>query len=169
MKKDRRRFFEKLRTMNGTELRVAYLKLFEERPHSHRHEWLRNRIAWGFQAKLETGMSQRFIQYGLQNADLSELRTHPPRSTAGGPEAGDEISTGESQSVAEKVPGRDPRIPPPGTVLSRDYKGTRIAVKVLAHGFEWNGTVYSSFTKAVKTATGASYSPYVFFKLGAKS
>ncbi len=62
----------------------------------------------------------------------------------------------------------DIRLHAPGTVLERDFQGRKISVKILPHGFEWNGTVYPSFSKAVKTATGKSYSPYAFFKLGPK-
>ncbi|CAM2070133.1 DUF2924 domain-containing protein [Sulfidibacter corallicola] len=72
---------EKLEEMTGPELKAAYMAVFKERPHSHRHQWLKNRIAWGIQAKTEKGISKRFIKHGLENADLSELRATAPRTT----------------------------------------------------------------------------------------
>lgn len=148
--------------MNGTELKTAYMKVFGERPHSQRHQWLRNRIAWGLQAKAWGGMSQRFTSHGLANADLSELRVVAPRNQKVA------RSTHPVVPVAQIRFKRDPRIPMPGTTLEREYKGRKIQITVLETGFEWNGTVYNSFSKAVKTATGASYSPFEFFKLGPK-
>ncbi len=155
---------EALKTMNGTQLKAAYIEVFDERPHSHRHDWLRGRIAWGIQAKAERGMSHRFIEHGLEHADLSELRVSAPRSTTQPPRTESQPKAVPSIECSE----RDPRIPPPGSVLERDFQGRRISITVLAHGFEWNGQVFASFTKALKTAIGKSYSPFAFFKLGKK-
>lgn len=154
-----------LDSMTTAELKAAYIEVFNERPHSHRRLWLRSRVAWGIQAKAERGMSQRFIEHGLKHADLSDIRMHAPRSY--------KPKRATPEPIAQVAPHveteqRDPRIPAPGTVLERDFQGRKISVKILPHGFEWNGTVYPSFSKAVKTATGKSYSPYAFFKLGPK-
>ncbi len=161
MNQDAATFLDKLKHMDGTELKVTYMKVFDERPHSHRREWMRNRIAWGYQAKLENGMSQKFIDHGLMNADLSELRVAAPKEPI-------RTRRTEPETPSPVLAKRDPRIPPPGTVLERNFKGQHIAVKILEHGFEWNGHVFPSFSAAVKTATGKSYSPFSFFKLGSK-
>ena len=163
MHSDIKRQIEALEEMNGPQLRAAYIAVFNERPHSNRHQWLKSRIAWGIQAKAEDGMSQRFINYGLENADLSELRVTAPRTTLA------KKSTAPKHKPASEVPDRDPRIPKPGTVLERKYKGRNISITILPSGFQWEEEVHASLSAALKAATGASYSPYVFFKLGSKS
>ena len=49
---------------------------------------------------------------------------------------------------------RDPRIPGPGSTLTRVYKGKEHRLKVLADGFEYEGETYRSLTAAAKRATG---------------
>ncbi|CAM2007226.1 DUF2924 domain-containing protein [Acanthopleuribacter pedis] len=154
-----------LDSMTTNELKAAYIEVFDERPHSHRRLWLKSRVAWGIQAKGERGMSQRFIEHGLKHADLSEIRMHAPRSIKS-KQTEPEPATKSAPQVEREQ--RDPRIPAPGTVLERDFQGRKISIKIQPHGFEWDGIVYPSFSKAVKTATGKSYSPYAFFKLGPK-
>ena len=49
--------------------------------------------------------------------------------------------------VTAKVPKPlDNRLPAPGTWIEREYRGQRIAVKVRADGFEFEGRVYKSLT-----------------------
>ena len=48
----------------------------------------------------------------------------------------------------------DRRLPPPGTVLTRTYKGARLQVRVLADGFEYDGQVYPSLSAVAKAITG---------------
>ena len=40
----------------------------------------------------------------------------------------------------------DPRLPPPGTYLEREYKGRQIIVKILVNGFEFDGAIWHSTT-----------------------
>ena len=70
---------------------------------------------------------------------------------------------------AEKAPRtreRDPRLPAVGTTIVRPYKGKDIRVKVLADGFEFEGTHYRSLTKVALVATGYNaISGPAFFRL----
>jgi len=59
----------------------------------------------------------------------------------------------------------DERLPPPGTVLTRKYKGGTVQVKVLAQGFEYAGAVYGSLSAVAKTVTGSHCNGFLFFKL----
>ena len=65
----------------------------------------------------------------------------------------------------EARPVRDLRLPMPGTVITRLYKGYEIAVKVLADGFEYRGQVYRSLTAIADEVTGSHWSGYRFFGL----
>jgi hypothetical protein len=61
---------------------------------------------------------------------------------------------------------RDPRLPAVGTTIVRPYKGKDVRVKVLADGFEYEGTHYRSLTKVALVATGyAAISGPAFFRL----
>jgi len=60
----------------------------------------------------------------------------------------------------------DDRLPPPGTVLTRKYKGETLQVLVLADGFEYAGEVYASLSAVAKAITGSHCNGYLFFRLG---
>lgn len=49
---------------------------------------------------------------------------------------------------------RDPRIPVPGTIITRRYKGRDLRLTVLDEGFRFEGAVYRSLTAAALKATG---------------
>jgi hypothetical protein len=59
-------------------------------------------------------------------------------------------------------------LPPPGTIITRRYKGEVLQVKVLPHGFEYQGEVYSSLSAVAKAITGSHCNGYLFFRLGGK-
>jgi hypothetical protein len=52
-----------------------------------------------------------------------------------------------------------------GTVLTRDYKGQKIQVRVLEGGFEFEGEVYRSLTAVAKKITGTHTNGFLFFRL----
>jgi hypothetical protein len=60
------------------------------------------------------------------------------------------------------------RLPLPGTILTRWYKGKTLSVQVLRHGFEYQGQVYKSLSAAAKAITGSHTSGYLFFRLAGK-
>ena len=60
---------------------------------------------------------------------------------------------------------RDTRLPIPGTVITREYKGKLIEVKVLEEGFEYDGKIYRSLTNIVKKITGSVWNGFNFFYL----
>ena len=60
---------------------------------------------------------------------------------------------------------RDRRLPIPGTVITKEYKGTQVEVKVLDKGFEYKNKVYRSLTAIAKEVTGAHWNGYLFFGL----
>jgi hypothetical protein len=60
---------------------------------------------------------------------------------------------------------RDKRLPIPGTVFTKKYKGQVIQVKVLEKGFEYNNTFYKSLSSLAYEVTGAHWNGYDFFGL----
>jgi len=60
---------------------------------------------------------------------------------------------------------RDKRLPIPGTIITKEYKGNALQIKVLESGFEYNNKVYKSLTAIAKAVTGAHWNGYLFFNL----
>jgi Protein of unknown function (DUF2924) len=59
----------------------------------------------------------------------------------------------------------DRRLPLPGSVLARIYKGETLVVKVLSAGFEYEGEFYKSLSAVAKKITGSHCNGYLFFSL----
>lgn len=57
------------------------------------------------------------------------------------------------------------RVPPPGTMVTRVFRGQEVAVKVLEDGFEYSGQVYRSLSAIAREVTGTSWNGYTFFGL----
>ena len=69
-------------------------------------------------------------------------------------------------NVIEKQPkSRDKRLPIPGTVIIKEYKGIKLEVKVLESGFEYANKAYKSLSAIAKEVTGAHWNGYLFFNL----
>ena len=56
----------------------------------------------------------------------------------------------------------------PGAVITREYKGDTIEVRVLPHGFEYLGEVYRTLSAVARAVTGTHWNGYHFFGLGRK-
>ncbi|MBF0522230.1 MAG: DUF2924 domain-containing protein [Candidatus Omnitrophica bacterium] len=58
---------------------------------------------------------------------------------------------------------RDKRLPIPGTVITKKYKGQLIRVKVLEKGFEHDNVYYKSLSALATKITGDHWNGYNFF------
>src|SRR5262245_6217857 len=136
-----------LSRMTVTELRERYAEVFGESTTAGNRAWLVRRIAWRIQALAEGDLSERARARAAELARDADLRVTAPRENA-------------VPAVGPKRTGTlphttDDRLPPPGTVLTRKYKGTVVQVKVLADGFEYEGAVYRSLSAVAKAVTGS--------------
>ena len=62
-------------------------------------------------------------------------------------------------------PVRAVKSPKPGTILTREYRGTKIVVTVRGdREFEWRGQIYRSLSAVAKAVTGSHCSRVAFFK-----
>ena len=57
------------------------------------------------------------------------------------------------------------RVPPPGTVILRKYKGEVLQVRVRPDGFEYDGTVFTSLSAVAKAITGSHCNGFAFFRI----
>jgi len=142
-----------LRRLNTSELRTQYEELFGESTTSHHRLWLVRRIAWRLQALAEGDLSQRARERAQELANDADLRISPPKHQAA-------VISGIDAPVR-----RDPRLPMPGTILTRPYKGTMLQVKVLADAFQYEGKTYKSLSAVVKAITGSHANGFLFFGL----
>lgn len=67
--------------------------------------------------------------------------------------------------MSAAIKERDSRLPDPGTVLEREYKGKMVRVLVKSDGFEWEGKIFRSISRAVWEACGFR-GGYGFYGLG---
>jgi len=112
---------------------------------------------------LSTGSSGRVARRAaaLWKSPTTDLRIRAPK-TKFGPDA----TLDPKLSVCRKVTSAlDPRLPPPGTYLEREYKGRRIIVKVLVNGFEFDGEMYRSLSAIAYEVTGTKWNGFLFFSL----
>ena len=145
-----------LSRMTVGELRDKYLDVFGEETRSYHKEFLRKRIAWRIQALAEGDLSERARRRAEELANDADLRTTAPKVKA------DQVAITTTASVAFN---HDSRLPMPGAILRRPYKGREIVVRVLPHGFEYEGEVYRTLSAVARAVTGTHWNGYHFFNL----
>ena len=145
-----------LPTMTLAQLQREYRAVFGEDATSKHKEFLWRKIAWGLQANAEGGLAESYTTTG---ADVGESPA-PARASATGNHA-------EPHAIAG-ADGHGARHTAPGTVLKRTHRGTDHVVRVLAEGFEYQGTLYRSLTAVAATITGSHCSGRAFFGLTGK-
>ena len=142
---------ERLKETSLKELRDAYREHFPgKKVVSSNRTYLWRRIAH---------KTQELEQGGLSPSALKKLRVlmadyDPVNNPALKP-----------QVTHSGDPRRDRRLPLPGTLITKQYKGTAIQVKALEKGFEYGGKIYKSLTEIAKEITGAHWNGYLFFDL----
>jgi|GEM_PF-2308591 len=75
------------------------------------------------------------------------------------------IITEEVQLENFPIQPHDNRLPSPCSVITKTYRGKTIEVKVLENGFEYEGKVFKSISRAAMTIVKRPISGYVFFGL----
>ncbi len=156
-----RKEIDELSRMTVGKLREKYIQVFGEESRSNHKQFLFRRIAWRIQAVAEGGLSERARRRALEIANDADLRIRAPKT-----KFGSDISLDRKVSVSRKVASAlDPRLPPPGTYLEREYKGRRVIVKVLVDGFEFDGEIYRSLSAIAQEATGTKWNGFNFFNL----
>jgi hypothetical protein len=150
--------------MTVDELRTRYGEVFGEEPRSRHRQWLVKRIAWRIQALAEGGLSERARRRAAELANDADLRLTAPIATA--VELPAPSQAGQPRTAVVKAHfSTDRRLPPPGTVLARPYKGQTLRVIVRADGFEYEGEAYNSLSAVAKAITGSHCNGYLFFGL----
>jgi len=153
-----------LSEMTVPHLRLRYAELFGEETRTHHKRHLVKSILWRMQVVREGDLSDRARQRARELASDADLRLGPPpkrtytEAASGNP--------GDETVVHERLEALgDERLPAPGTLLRREYKGRSVLVRVLPKGFEYDGEVYRSLSAIATRITGSHWNGYRFFGL----
>ncbi len=135
-----------LHEMRLAGLKAKWVEIFGAEPRSSSPEYLRRRLAWRVQELAHGGLSE------AAKARLAELIARlPPLRPA--------------NARPTKRAGRDPRLPPPGSVLRREHGGKVHEVAVLEDCFEYDGRRFDNLSRVAEAITGTHWNPYRFFRL----
>jgi hypothetical protein len=143
------------------ELRTRFAAVFGEPTQAHNKVWLVKRLAWRLQALAEGDLSQRARQRAAELVHDADLRLSPPRADSASADAP------APQEPTLRLPADD-RLPRPGSILTRRYKGRTLQVEVLEHGFAYAGQVFRSLSAVAKAVTGSHCNGFLFFRLPTK-
>ena len=138
-----------LRKLTVAGLREKYQELFGEDTASRNKTYLFKRIAYRIQEKKYGGLSDRAMKRAKELAKDAPIRRGRLK-------------------IDTAAPKRDPRLPAPGTLLTRSFGKRDHVVKVLKDGFEYKGKPYRSLSAIAKEITRTSWNGFGFFGLLAK-
>lgn len=141
------------------ELKAKYAAVCGETTNTRNRTWLVRRIAWRLQANALGGLSERAKQRARELANDADLRATAPKNQP-------KPSSTRQRTVTAPISfASDDRLPVPGSLITREYKGKTLRVKVLAQGSEFEGIVYKSLSAVAKLITGTHCNGFHFFRL----
>lgn len=130
----------RLRQMTVAELRVRWRELYGDESRSRNREFLWRRLAWRTQELALGGLSDRARSRIDQLAPNTFTRARTPT-----------IAPARIERSR-----RDPRLPAPGTIITKLYKGREIRATVRDDGVEHDGQMFGSLTAVAKHVTGST-------------
>jgi len=160
MTDDLQKTVDELQSMTAGELRQRYAEVFGEVTRSGNRPWLTRRIAWRLQAQAEGGLSERARKRAAELARDADIRLRPPQWV------NMDSPLGDLRTISGRLCAKcDDRLPAPGTVITRRYKGRDYTVTVLPGGFEYAGRSFRSLSAVAHAITGSHWNGYHFFGL----
>lgn len=144
-----------LQRLTVPQLRLRFAEVYQETTNAGNRAWLVKRILWRLQALAEGDLSERARQRAAELANDADLRLNAPATL---------VLPIPATLPPTPRPQDDDRLPPPGTILTRPYKGRTLQVQILTEGFAFDGRVYPSLSAVAKAATGSHCNGYLFFR-----
>jgi len=141
-----------LKNVPTEELQKRYKELYGEDATGTHKTYLWRKIAYRLQEKEHGGLSAK--AKSKLKAFIEEF--DPINNKALRP---------DKPIVNQQASIKDKRLPIPGTVITKEYKGTSYQVKVMEKGFEYNAKIYKTLSAIAKEITGAHWNGYLFFNL----
>jgi hypothetical protein len=147
--------------MQPSQLQQLHRRIFGTDVASGNSEQARRRIAWQIQAEREGDLPDSARQRALELARESGIRIRA-RITANGKSAEARLWHATTTSL---VSDHDPRLPMPGSVIVKEYRGRTLLVHVLNEGFEYDGRRFDSLSAIARDITGTKWNGFMFFGL----
>ncbi len=148
---------DELHGLTTTQLVERFAELHGYETRTRHRTYLIRKNAWRIQANAWGDLSERARKRAAELADDAEVRVMAPKTLVTPPRSG----TGATVTRPAPPPtDRDPRIPPPGSAIVREYKGRTI--RVLVHrdgeGFECDGERFKTLSAVATHVTGSHIS-----------
>ena len=152
---------DQLARMQPHRLQQLHRQIFGADVPSGNSEQARRRIAWQIQAEREGGLPDSARQHALEIARESGLRIRT-RNGANRKNVGTPLLYA---SVTGLVSNHDTRLPMPGSIIVKEYRGRTILVHVLDGHFEYDGRRFDSLSAIARQITGTKWNGFLFFGL----
>lgn len=156
---------EELPRMTAAQLQAVHQEMFGTAHPISNCQHLRRKIAWHMQAAKEGGLLESVRQFALGIARGTELRSriaeNASRQRAAIPP--------DRTATTMVVQTQDARLPMPGSLIVKKYKGRTLVVKVLDDGFEYDGRRFTSLSAIAGEITGTRWNGFAFFGLAKES
>ena len=147
-----------IETMTLDRLRAEWAtRIGRPAPRCRSKEVLRGLLTWRIQAEVYGGLSPDTTR------QLRRLAESHERAAGAG------AGAGNAGSNKERAPARPTPALKPGTVLTREWRGTLHKVQVLEKGFAHAGRTYDNLSAIARHITGTRWSGPRFFGLGAEN
>ena len=150
---------QRIQRLSVSELQAEWSRLYNgEACRSRNRTFLMKRLCWRIQELAHGGLSDH------ARARIGELapdtfdRDRTPREAL-------DAAVAANHPKSTPGPKRDPRLPAPGTVITRTYRGRELRLLVLDDGFELDGVHYRSLSEAARAVTGSRWNGRLFFGL----
>ncbi|CAM4493476.1 DUF2924 domain-containing protein [Corallococcus exiguus] len=158
-----------LASMSVPDLAEKYLELYGEPTRSRNRDYLKKRLSFRIQELAEGSLSTRAVTRIAELGDKLPERwrmrqVEEAKPSAPHPSVSD-VRAAAADVRAPAADGRDARLPPPGTVLTRAFKGTQHRVTVREDGIEYGGQLHRSLSSVAKLITGTAWNGFTFFGL----
>lgn len=161
MKKSLRERIDALAAMDIKALQAEHVKLLGRPATSAHRQYLFRKLAWHLQAIEEGGLPESAIELARGIARDTPLRArvaaNAAKRSAGLP--ADRVAT------ATIEPAHDARVPMPGGLIVKEYRGQTHVVTVTEKGFKYDGIEFSSLSAIAFEITGTKWNGFLFFGL----
>ena len=146
----------RLALMRPHDLQRTYHQIFGVPVSGGNSELARRKIAWHIQAEREGGLPESVRQHALGIAREASIRMQTGVISA---------TSVAHTTVTGIISDHDSRLPMPGSVLVKEHKGKTLVVRVLDHGFEYEGSKFASLSAVAAQITGTKWNGFLFFGL----
>lgn len=148
----------RIQQLSVNELQAEWSRLYNgEQCHSRNRTYLVKRLCWRAQEIRLGGLSDR------ARARLKELE--PDAFTRARTPSFTPMVADTALAAKTPRPVRDLRLPPPGSVLVKNYRGRELRLAIHDDHFELDGQSFQSLSEAARFVSGSRWDGFLFWNL----